>query len=466
MTGTIQEHADRRTNVTETVAEFVAKADLSGAPEEVWEIARRAVVDTVGVTIAARRDPGFQALVQTIQAELPPGRSTVLATGERTTAASAALLNGAAGHALDFDDVADQIYGHPSVVLVPTVLAVAEAEGGSGGDAVEAYALGFQVDCAIAAGIDVRRHYQHGWHSTATIGVLGATAAAARLMHLDTEGIRHALGIAASTASGSRQNFGSMTKPLHPGLAARDAVLAASLARNGFTADPDQLDGPLGYFAMYTGGVDAPAVAEALEEPWALARHGLNVKKYACCYNTHRTADAILDLVHGERMQADRIAEIRLTLEPGGFDPLIHRNPSTGLQGKFSPEYVLAAAIVDHEITLASFLDEAVQRPETRALVQLVSRHESATPPFGTPEWEFAYAAVEVEYSDGQVHRRRVDVPRGDTREPLQRADLEAKFYDCVSFSGQEWDAETLLDELWHIDTRSSSGLLVLPQPT
>src|SRR5262245_29630185 len=188
-------------------------------------------------------------------------------------------------------------------------------------------------------------------------------------MHLDNEATRHALGIVASTASGSRQNFGSMTKPLHPGLAARDAVLAASLARNGFTADPDQLEGPLGYFAMYTGGVDASAVVGALEGPWALIRQGLNVKKYACCYNTHRTADAVLDLARSEQLQADGIAKIRLTLEPGGFDPLIHRDPKTGLQGKFSPEYVLAAAIVDGRLTLASFLDDAVQRPEISRLV-------------------------------------------------------------------------------------------------
>jgi 2-methylcitrate dehydratase PrpD len=462
MTTTSQEHSGELAGLTQTLAEYVGKADLSALPDEVLETTRRAMVDTVGVTIAARRDPGFQTLRQTLQAELPTGRSTVLATGERTSAAMAALLNGAAGHALDFDDVTDQIYGHPSVVLVPTVLAVAEAEGAGGRDAVEAYVLGFQVDCAVAAGSDVREHYQHGWHSTATIGVLGATAAAARLMHLDNEATRHALGIAASTASGSRQNFGSMTKPLHPGLAARDAVLAASLARNGFTADPDQLEGPLGYFAMYTGGVDASAVVGALEGPWALIREGLNVKKYACCYNTHRTADAILGLTREEDLEPGNVANIRLTLEPGGFDPLIHRRPVTGLQGKFSPEYVLAAAVLDGRITLASFLDEAVQRPEISRLVPLVSRHESATPPFGAPAWEFAYAAVEVECTSGQTFRRRVDVPRGDARDPVQRTDLEAKFRDCVRFSEATWDPADLLEELWHIDSRGASGLLRL----
>jgi 2-methylcitrate dehydratase PrpD len=453
-------HSD--TGLTEAIADFVHKNDVTASPPDVWETARRAVVDTVGVTIAARRDPGFQTLLDAVRPELPSGRATVLATGERTGAASAALLNGAGGHALDFDDVADPIYGHPSVVLVPTLLAVAEADGAGGRDLLEAYVTGFHVACAIAAGIDVRGHYSHGWHSTATIGVLAATAAAARLLRLEPERIRHALGIAASTASGSRQNFGTMTKPLHPGLAARDAVLAVNLARNGFTADPEQLEAPLGYFAMYADGVDAPAVRDALYGPSALHRYGLNVKKYACCYNTHRTADAILLLVRDARPDPDQVTAIRLTLEPGGFDPLIHRRPRTGLQGKFSPEYVLAAGIVDGEITLSSFLDEAVRRDATQRLVERVTRHESAVPPVGPAEWEFAYSVVEVETRSGEVLRQRVDVPRGDARAPLERADLEAKFRDCVHFSGTGWNADTMVEELFDVDGSARPGWLNL----
>lgn len=436
-----------RTGLTEAIADHAHKADSVAAPAETTELALRAVVDTVGVALAARRDSGFATLLGTVRAELATGPSTVLATGEKTSPAAAALLNGSAAHALDFDDVADQVYGHPSAVLVPALLAVAEAEGRSGGELLESYLVGFDVMCAVAAGMDIRAHYGHGWHSTATIGVLGATAAAARLLGCDPPRIRHALGIAASTASGSRQNFGTMTKPLHPGLAARDAVLAASLARNGFTADPEQLESPLGYFAMYAGGVGDQAVREALAHPWHLHRTGLNVKKYACCYNTHRTADAILALAREEQVSAEKITRVHLTLEPGGFDPLIHRRPATGLQGKFSPEHVLATALVDREITLDSFQDEAVCRPAVRRIVPLVTRAESAVPPFGPRAWEFAYAAVEVETSERTV-RRRVDIPRGDHREPLGEQDLETKFRDCVRFSGSEWDAGRLLAAL------------------
>ena len=445
------------TGPTSAIAQYVAQA--AAAPEEARRRALAAVVDTVGVAIAGRADPGFAALRETMRPEMASGPATVWATGERTSPAMAALLNGAAGHALDYDDVADQIYGHPSVVLVPAVLAVAEATGASGRDALAAYAAGFDVCCAVAAGMDVRAHYAHGWHSTATIGVLGATAAVARLLGLDAGRTRHALGIAASTASGSRQNFGTMTKPLHPGLAARDAVLSASLAAQGFTADESQLEAPLGYLNMYASGGDPDAVVAALATPWELARSGVNVKKYPCCYNTHRTGDAVLDLVRAHPIAPEEVAEIRLTLEPGGYAPLIHPRPQTGLEGKFSPEYVLAAAVLDREISLSTFLDASVQRPEAQNLLTRVTRHESAVPPEGPKDWEFAYAVVEIETKTGDVTRHRTDVPRGDCRAPLDQAALETKFRDCVHFSSTGWNADHLLETLWNLDQTPSITL-------
>jgi len=232
--------------VTQLVARFACDHDLSQAPTLVFERAIRAVLDTIGVAIAARLELSFTILARTIGHGSCTGDATVLATRTRTQPAQAAFLNGTAGHALDFDDVADEIKGHPSVVLVPALLAVAEANGSSGRELLEAYVVGFEVGCAIARGLPVERHYRQGWHATATIGVIAAACAAGRLLRLDEVRMRHALGIASSMASGSRQNFGTMTKPLHAGMAARDAVIAAQLAATGFTADPEQLEGPLG----------------------------------------------------------------------------------------------------------------------------------------------------------------------------------------------------------------------------
>src|SRR5262249_55157352 len=204
----------------------------------------------------------------------------------------------------------------------------------------------------------VDAHYTRGWHATATVGVLGGVAAAGHLLGLDQLTIQQALGIAASMASGSRQNFGTMTKPLHAGLAARDAVLATELAANGFTADPHELDGPLGYFAMYGVAPRPDDVMTALERPRVLLDHGLNVKKYPCCYGTHRMADAALSL-RAAGLSADAVRTIEVSVEPDGMGAIIHHRPKKGLQGKFSGEYVVAACLLDGAVRLSSFTDSA-----------------------------------------------------------------------------------------------------------
>jgi 2-methylcitrate dehydratase PrpD len=314
------------TSVTEAVAQFASRGEL--AQEEIlFERATRAFIDTIGVAIAARREECFSILAGTLGQAA--GGATVLPTRGRTSAAEAALLNGTAGHALDYDDVADEIKGHPSVVLVCALLALAEARGSSGRDLLEAYAVGFEVACAIARGLPVEPHYRRGWHATATVGILGAVAGAGRLLRLDQSQIQNALGIAASMASGSRQNFGTMTKPLHAGLVARDVVLAAELAAAGFTADPHQLEGALGYFAMYGVNPRVSEVHSALEQPRVLLEHGLNVKKYPCCYGTHRMADAALNLrEHG--LRAADVRSIAINVEPDGLGAIIHHQPQQG----------------------------------------------------------------------------------------------------------------------------------------
>ncbi|MQA03398.1 MAG: MmgE/PrpD family protein [Streptosporangiales bacterium] len=441
--------------VTRSLAEYASSADLCDMPEDVAEIARRSLVDTVGVTIAARGDDAVGILRTTLGGELPPGDATVLTDGTLTNARTAALVNATAGHALDYDDVTDLTYGHPSVVLWPALLAAAETGRRTGRELLEAFVIGFQVQCAVASGMAVRTHYGRGWHSTATIGVLGAAAGVARLHGLDVDQTRCALGLAASMAGGSRQNFGTMTKPLHPGLAARDAVFAADLAGNGFTADPDQLESALGYFAMFGDSNDLTAVEKTLQTPWALTAEGLSVKKYACCYCTHRTADATIDLVHEDGVDAGEVRSVQLTLEPAGFDPLIHHRPTTGLQGKFSAEYVIAAALLDKRVTLATFTDDAVQRPEAQQLLRKVEVDEQERPPVGPAQWEQAYAVVQVDTARGPV-TKRVDVPRGDRRAPLDRDGIEVKFRDCVEFSGSGIDADALLTQLWNFDTSTA----------
>jgi len=432
--------------VTERIASFVVDHDLRNAPAELFKRATRAVIDTVGVAIAGRREPSFTILARTV-GESDSGVATVLPTRQRSSATQAALLNGTAGHALDFDDVSDTMKGHPSVVLVSTLLALAESEASSGRDLLEAYIVGFEVACAIARGLPVDPHYSAGWHATATVGILGATAGACRLVNLDTFITRNALGIAASMAGGSRQNFGTMTKPLHAGLVARDAVLAAQLAANGFTADEHQLEGPLGYFALYGVNPDLTAVMDSLKAPPVLLDQGLDVKKYPCCYMTHRMADAALTL-HSRGIDVDEVRAVKVNMEPGGLEPIMHHRPQTGLQGKFSGEYVVAAGLLDGAVGLTTFTDAAVARPDAQDLLQRVTITESVVPPFGDSHFEHAYATLQLELTDGTELRQRCDIPRGDARAPLTDHEPEAKFRDCLAFAASEWNTDALLQAL------------------
>ncbi len=440
------------TGVTAVIANFAVGSAGARVPGAAIDMAERAIVDTIGVTLAADQEDTVRALTRAHRGRLAPGRSSVLASGclapgTTSQAAPAALLNGTAAHALDYDDVADSMKGHPSAVLVPTALAVGEEVGASGISVLDAICTGFQIECALADGIGIESHYSRGWHSTATIGTIAAAAVASRLFGSSPDMTRCALGIAGSMAAGSRQNFGTMTKPLHAGLAAHNGILAAVLAGSGFTADPDQLEAPLGYFSLYG---DEPFNAGRLQEtlrsePTIVAR-GLNVKRFPSCYDTARTADAALSLA--ENLRPDDISEVSVTLEPGGLRPLIHHRPQTGLEGKFSVEFVAAAALIDRRISLSTFTDESVRRPAVQELISKVKIGEQRVPPLGGPHWIQSYSVLRViDRAGGTVECRRDD-PLGHARRPLSEAQLAEKFADCLGHAGEGLDSSALFQRL------------------
>ncbi|MGD9988674.1 MmgE/PrpD family protein [Pseudonocardia sp.] len=433
--------------LTPALAEYVADP-ARHATDEIAALATAAVLDTVGCALAATSEPAVTRLHDAL-GPLPGGPCRVLGAKDvRTDERTAALVNGTAGHALDFDDVDDALTGHPSTVLVPALLAVAESVGAPGPDVVEAYWRGLVVERALAAGLGIGPHYARGWHSTATLGVPGAAAVAAVLLGLDAATTRHALGIAASRAAGSRRNFGSMTKPLHAGAAAADGVFAARLAAAGFTADADQLDSPLGYLALFSDVADdlvaAAARAEAvLADPGPAA---VNVKLHACCYATHAPADAALDLA-ARGIRAGDVESVAVRVPPGGLRPLITRAPVTELEGKFSMGYVVAACLSDGQLRLSSFTDEAVTRPAVADLAARVTSEESLPPSGSGGGLEFS-AEVVVRTTDGGSHAAHCPAPRGHATRPAATEAVRAKFDDCLARGGHAADADAVWDSL------------------
>lgn len=403
----------------------IARSWAHPRPAEAARGAGIAFADTVACAIAGLPDPGVAAFVRAT-GHAPFSSGSPLADRARAT--------GLAAHALDYDDVDDATISHPSAAMVPALLSVGADRRASGADVVAAFHRGLVVGRLLGAAVGVRSHYEAGWHTTSTLGTVAAAAAVGSVMGLDEPRMRAALGIAGSLAQGSRQNFGTMTKPLHAGAAAHNAVLAASLAEEGFTADDQLLEGPLGFIALHRGESSAPPVTDA-----DVATAFLNVKLYPCCYYTHAAADAVAELredLVADGIDPTSIASLHVTVQPGGLAPLIHPRPVDGTQAKFSMEYVAAAMLADGAVTLASFEPDSVARPALQDLLATVTKAEAEVPPVGPAEWTAGYAVVVATLADGRTFSRRVDRPRGHATRPVDDATLRTKFDDCLTAAG------------------------------
>lgn len=416
-------------------SELVTLADrriMPGQEPVSGESGRRvgtAVADTFGVALAAASEPA-SLIVQALPAAA--GKALCWLTGQTMDARSAALRNGTAAHALDFDDVSHQVKGHPSAVLVPTLTALlADCSRCRGPQFVEAYLAGYNAQAKLATAIDVGAHYRDGWHATATLGVMGAVVGGARLTGLPLDQVRHAIGIATSTSSGLRVNFGSMTKPLQVGLAAANAVQALQLARAGFTAARDGLSGRDGFLQVYGKGRGTsarPVMHDGAPQ--------LNVKKYPCCYQLHRAADAALSL-RGEVLRCGGVHSVRrisITVEPNGAGALSHEMPRNGLEAKFSASYVIETILQSGRLSLSDFADAKVQDWASSSAHPEVIVRDAERPPHGQPEWSDGYAVVCIGMQNGDSLLSRVDVPHGAFSSPLTSAELRAKFDDCIRY--------------------------------
>jgi 2-methylcitrate dehydratase PrpD len=313
--------------------------------------------------------------------------------------------------------------------MVPTALAAGEATGAAGRNVLAAYVLGLEVAGKLGRALG-NAHFQRGWHTTATIGIFGCTAIAARLLGLDAGRLQAAWGIAASQMSGLTRNFGTMTKPLHAGHAARCAVLSASLAHSGFTADTAIFDGDRSVVTTYgsKNGVDLAGALDRLGSPWEIADPGIYVKQWPCCYCNHRPLGGLFRLLDEHRIATDEVESVAVGFLPGSDTALLSSNPSTGLEGKFSIEYAVAAALLDRRITLETFTDAMVRRPRIRELIGKVTRYRIEDD--GVYSGLIGYTDVEITTSRGRF-RTRVEKTPGSPVWPLSAEDRIAKFLDC-----------------------------------
>ncbi len=413
-----------------------------------------AFVDTIGVTLAGISEDGPRILLRVPGIAAAPGPALILGTNRRTSVLDAALVNGVASHALDYDDVAGSMGGHPSVMLVPALIPLAESLGSSGRDLVLAYVVGFETACRIARGVH-HHHYDKGWHPTATLGIFGTAAAAALLLRLSIEQTAIALGMAASFAAGLKANFGTMTKPLHVGHGIRDGVFAALMAQQGFTANPGAFEHKQGFLDVFNGPgtYDTARILDEWYDPFecgGAADPGL--KPYPCCGSTHPSIGRMIDLAHRHDLKPEQVAHVTVLPNARRLPHTNNPDPRTPLAAKFSMQYCVARALVDRSVKLADFEGDAPFDPTVRALMQ---RLDARPHPDMLQDWG---TEIIVETTDGQRFASRLDdyPSRGPAGDPMTHAELWTKFADCAERSLPRAGLSTLFDTLMGIASLAS----------
>jgi 2-methylcitrate dehydratase PrpD len=422
-----------------------------------------AVIDTVGVALAGSSEPAARIVRRALAPQhsgtlAPLHPCTLWGERQRATALDAALSNGTAAHALDFDDMCFVSLAHPSAPLVPAIMAAGELAHASGRAVLDAYVVGFEVQARLGRLMNPR-HYQRGWHCTSTLGAMSAAAGAARLLGLDAATTAHALAIAASSASGLKENFGTMIKPLHAGLAARDGMLAALLAREGLTGSDRAIDGPQGFLHAFDAEhEDLARETHGLGSRWEILDTGITVKLYPSCAGTHPSLDAILDLRSGHGFDGDAIDRVEIDVDPIVPTILIYDRPSSALEAKFSMPFCTAAAIVLGHVGIETFADERIRDARITALMPRVTMRVDDAIGVGKPA--LTEARVRIYLKDGRTLTQDAHGARGYPSNLATDADFEAKFLSCARAALPGPEATDLLRRLRGLETMDSISAL------
>ncbi len=452
--------------LTQEVASFVARTRYRDLPNEVVALARSFILDGLGVALAGSTDECSRIIQSHIRQMRGKEESTVLGANFRAPAPKSALANGVAGHAMDYDDTQlstskEAVYGlltHPTTPVLAAVLAIGEKEKISGQEFLLAYILGVEVECRIADAINPR-HYQSGFHSTATMGGLGAAMAVAKILKLREEAIVRALGIAASMASGLRENFGTMTKPLHAGRAAENGVTAALLAQGRFTAATNILEARRGFYNAMAGGYDDSKISGRLGRPFFVVEPGISIKPYPSGSLSHPAQDLILDLVKEHDLRAADIESIAVGTNSNVPNALIYPMPKTALEGKFSIPFCMAIAVLERKAGIAQFQERKVRDKKTVALMKRVTLYvDDELEALG---YDQVRTRIRVTLKSGRVIEGRYDVARGHPAKPMAWTEVAEKFLDCADLVIPRKSAEQVIELVTRLEQLKALSALL-----
>ena len=438
--------------VTRKLAEFAVNKRLDEIPASVQERARDAIVDSIGTVFAGLEEDSVLQVRKLAARETREGRGSVLGTNLKLAASGAAMANGAAAHALDYDNISLTVSGFIASPVLFAALAVAEEEGGvSGKRLLEAFIVGWEVEAAIARGLGVH-HYAKGWHSTSTLAHFGAAVAVGKILGFDAQRMQYAIGTAAAEASGMRTMIGNMLNPFHLGKAARNGVVAGRLVQAGFTAHPDVLEVGWGFCEVFNGAgnFDLDAMLAGIGDPYDLVDPGLVIKVYPCCGLVHSALDGVIDLVTKHDLKPEQVRKATVAVHELVPKTMRFDRPATGYEAKFSTPFCAATALAERSVRLSHFTDERANDGALRRIMDKVSMvvhpdlHGNDT--FLTKE----FTDVTLELADGSKVEQRVPRigNRGSRDRPVTLEDLRAKFMDCASGYGNQNGVRQLFSAL------------------
>jgi 2-methylcitrate dehydratase PrpD len=434
--------------VTRTLARFIVGHRYGDIPEKVRHEAARSFLNWVGCAVGASRHETIERALAALSEFSGPREATVLGRGDKLDIMLAALMNGTTSHTFDFDDTHLKTIIHPSGPVASAILALAERKVLNGNNFLHAFILGVEAECRIGNAV-YPSHYDAGWHITATAGVFGAAAAAGRVLGLNEQQMTWALGIAATQSSGLREMFGSMVKPMHPGNAARNGLLAALLASKNFTSAEEGIEGRSGFANVLATARNYAEITDKLGETWEIALN--TYKPFACGIVEHPAIDGCIQLRNEHKLKAEDIESIALKVHPLVLELTGKRTPKSGLEGKFSVYHSCAVAVMHGAGGEAQYSDEAVRDPRVIALRDRVS----ATVGPGIHEDQVRIA---VRLKSGQVLEKYVAHAVGSLDRPMSDADLEAKFRGLAQGILSKGETDKLIRLCWDVAKLKDAG--------
>lgn len=428
--------------LTKYVGNFIVQTKYGDIPPDVIELGKKSILDGLGLALAgSRADSGAISRKFLEESGVCGGKSTVIGTGLKTSPRFAALINGISIHADDFDDTQlasakDRVYGlltHPTVPVLPAILGLAEQHPVNGKEWMLAYHIGVEVECKVAEAI-APRHYQDGFHSTGTCGPFGSVAACAKLLHFDLDKTTQALGLAASNSGGLRENFGTMSKPYQAGHAAESGVVSAQLTALGWTSASQILEADRGFFHAAGGSYDPSVIVDHLGKPWTFTSPGISLKPYPSGSLTHPAMTELARLIEANNILANQVEKVDVGANHQMTTTLLHHDPKTGLEGKFSMEFCLAILLLERKAGLAQFSDQVVQRPDVQAMIRRINFY--VDPEAENAGFDKMTSILKITLKDGKVITGRAAFGKGSPENPMSFDEAAIKFQGCAEYAG------------------------------